>query len=107
MELGVDSVYLLVLSLEGGLLPWLMGSEAFSDAQVLHGEPCTLPQHLGVGAASPSGNKPPAMDHPLCLQLLAKPWLTRTSPSPGQSLAAAIHLDHVSGILFFLPSYCF
>lgn len=37
------SVCLLVLALEGGLLPWLMGSEAFSDAQVLHVSPVHCP----------------------------------------------------------------
>lgn len=85
-------VYLLVLALEGGLLPWLVGSEAFSDAQVLHMSPVQCPDTSVLVLPSPSGNKPPATDHPLCPQLLAEPWLTRTDPSPGQSLAAAIHL---------------
>lgn len=80
------AVYLLVLVLEGRLLPWLMGSEAFSDAQVLC-EPCALPRHLGVGAASPSGNSCYHGPSPL-----SEPWLTRTDRSPGRSLAAAIHL---------------
>lgn len=83
-------VYLLGLALEGGLLPWLVGSEAFSDAKVLHVSPVHCPNTSVLVLPALLGTSP--WPQTLCPWLLAEPRLTRTDPSPGQSSAVTIRL---------------
>lgn len=71
-------VYLLALALEGGLLPWLVGSEAFSDAKVLHVSPVHCPNTSVLVLPALLGTSP----WPQTIPFVRGCWPSPGSPGP-------------------------